>query len=456
MKILSKIFAFLKSLRLAVILILAMAVLSTVGTIYEAKYDAQYAQAVVYHSPWMIAVMIILCINLIAVMVDRWPWQKRHTGFLLAHIGIILTLIGAYITQQNGIDGSIAFGIGESSRYISITQRELSIWAGAPDGQMTQLARADTDFLKKPPHKKAFTLQVGDNKLEVLDYYHYAVRDAKIVPSTRASDGPAIRIQLQNENVDLTEWIVKPEYREQAVTELGPARIVLTKSDFYFDGNNTLVLKPISDGELEYRVFTKSKMGLSASGRIKEGEVVDTGWMGLKLRLLRFLPKGEEQVTYIERETPSKVTSSAIKIRFNGDEQWMGLNSVLRFFTENQLYMVRWGNKRIDMGFPMQLVNFNIGHYQGTRRAASYESQVQVPDLDVTTISMNEPLQYRGFTFYQASYEQDEMGKPTASVLSVNHDPGRFLKYLGCLIIVFGSIMLFYFKKFGQKKKDAR
>ena len=59
-------------------------------------------------------------------------------------------------------------------------------------------------------------------------------------------------------------------------------------------------------------------------------------------------------------------------------------------------------------------------------------------------ISMNEPLDYQGYTFYQSSFQEDEMGKPIASVLSVNYDPGRWIKYIGSLLIVFGAIHLFY------------
>jgi len=65
---------------------------------------------------------------------------------------------------------------------------------------------------------------------------------------------------------------------------------------------------------------------------------------------------------------------------------------------------------------------------------------------------MNEPLKHNGYTFYQSSFQENKMGEPIASVLSVNYDPGRWIKYFGSLCIVLGSIMLFYFKKFGTKQ----
>jgi hypothetical protein len=64
---------------------------------------------------------------------------------------------------------------------------------------------------------------------------------------------------------------------------------------------------------------------------------------------------------------------------------------------------------------------------------------------------MNEPLKYRGLTFYQASFQQDTDGTPIASILSVNYDPGRWIKYLGSLILTLGTVLLFY-----NKRKAAR
>jgi hypothetical protein len=94
--------------------------------------------------------------------------------------------------------------------------------------------------------------------------------------------------------------------------------------------------------------------------------------------------------------------------------------------------------------------------------AAAYSSFVQVVDsfkkdakeldaLPVEHITMNEPMSVKGYTFYQASYIPDNP-RPTVTILSVNHDPGRELKYTGSLLLVLGSIGL-YLSKVLQKKK---
>ena len=81
----------------------------------------------------------------------------------------------------------------------------------------------------------------------------------------------------------------------------------------------------------------------------------------------------------------------------------------------------------------------------------SYESDVSVEGLGKVNISMNEPMKHAGYTFYQSSFQEDDMGRPTASILSVNKDPGRWIKYFGSALIVLGIVMLFYFRKFDLK-----
>ncbi len=202
------IFRFISSIRLAVFVILSLAVVSAVGTIIEAKYnDSEIAQQLVYRSPYMYAVLGLLCVNLIAVMISRWPWQKRHAGFIMAHIGIILTLIGALITQKKGIDGSLVFEPGQSQRYVTVKDRDLMVYASMDGSDVRPVYQSEVNFLVDPPKKNPLQIQIGSDTLEVVDYYHYAFRESEILPSDRPMDGPAVRFQLENSKVNVTEWI---------------------------------------------------------------------------------------------------------------------------------------------------------------------------------------------------------------------------------------------------------
>jgi hypothetical protein len=134
--------------------------------------------------------------------------------------------------------------------------------------------------------------------------------------------------------------------------------------------------------------------------------------------------------------------------RVLGSELWIVEGSTRQVPVGGRNVYVNFGKKRITLPFALRLDRFHIGTDPGTRKAASYESMVTVQDKgisvgDSTKISMNEPLHYGGYTFYQASYSL-EAGRPPVSVFSVNFDPGRWIKYLGSLILVLGISLMFY------------
>lgn len=453
---LDRLMKFLASLQLAVIVIVLIAVISAVGTIVEAKYDAQYAQKIVYHSWYMYLTLGLLCVNLIHVMIDRWPWQKKHTAFVLAHIGIIILLLGSLVTRHYGIDGSMTFDIGAKGRYVSLSDTELAVYSSFGEGRFSQMYRSDVDFLIRPPQKSEYSIQLGAKKIELLEYYHYANRKVETVASDDKNDPPALRFQIQNANVNMTQWILRDRRAPYDKMELGPAQVILSDGSYKYQGGNEIVFTYNAKNDLvEYAVYSKRLKKMTTSGVAKVGEVVNTGWMDLKLRFLKVLPQAVQQITYEPQNGPGAFTMAALKLKFDGKEHWVGLNSVLKLFTDVNVYMLTFGNKRIDLGFDLELKKFEVGRYQGTMRAASYSSLVKYGDNQEVLISMNNPLKYKGYTFYQASFSQDDSGKPVASILSVNKDPGRPIKYLGSFLIVLGSIMLFYFKKAYMKKKKV-
>jgi hypothetical protein len=219
---------------------------------------------------------------------------------------------------------------------------------------------------------------------------------------------------------------------------------------------NEIYLNP-SNGGLLYAVFYKESEKPGKKGFLKEGEVFDPGFkMAMQFRILRFLPNATEDWDLQDIDHPTPLTTSAVKIIFEGKERWVLLNDMVKLFSQNAAYLLTFGNRRIDIGFPIKLKSFEVDRYKGTTRAMAYKSKVEVPEAGEYLISMNEPLKYKKLTFYQASF-QEENGQPVASIFSVNADPGRFLKYLGSFIMSLGIILLMWFKHLDFKlaKKSA-
>lgn len=448
----------LASIKLGVVIIVLIGILTAWGTLIEAHYnDAAAAQKLVYNSIWMYSTMAALVICLIAVMIDRWPWQKRHTGFVLAHIGIIVMLLGALLTRYFGIDGSIVLEPGGSSRFVAINETVMGVYATlGPDSDFRKIGEKQVDFfLNRPSEARPSVIPLAGGDIKIVEFLPYAFRDEKVMESRRATAGAAIRFQLQNDRVSLTEWLVQPGLGREVSKNLGPAQVILTaQKDTKVEGRNAIVLRTIEGTErFEYAIHTARDPANVKRGKIGVGESLETGWMGLVLRMLKFVPHAEEVVTYKATEQATPMTVPAVRFQFGDHDYWLGLNSMARLFTDQSVYVVTYENAKLALDFDLSLKEFRVGRYPGTVRAASYESQVMVPGAGEVTISMNEPLKHRGYTFYQASFQEDEQRRPIASILSVNKDPGRWIKYLGSLLIVMGTIHLFYFRRKSAAQK---
>jgi cytochrome c-type biogenesis protein CcsB len=109
----------------------------------------------------------------------------------------------------------------------------------------------------------------------------------------------------------------------------------------------------------------------------------------------------------------------------------------------------------IEIPFEISLKKFEIENYKGTTTPSDYISHLTIKDEDDSfdaTISMNNIFKYRGYRFYQASYDNDLRG----SVISVSYDPfGIYTTYLG-YFLMFVSMIWLLFDKNGRFRKLIR
>jgi len=101
-----------------------------------------------------------------------------------------------------------------------------------------------------------------------------------------------------------------------------------------------------------------------------------------------------------------------------------------------------------DLGFEVKLDKFVMRKYPGSMQPSSYDSYITIIDKENNKtfqyhIYMNHILVYRGYRFYQASYDMDEQG----SILSVNHDPGMWITYFGYALMAIGFLWSMIYRK---------
>ena len=179
---------------------------------------------------------------------------------------------------------------------------------------------------------------------------------------------------------------------------------------------------------------------------VKLGEIVQTPWMGMTLSVgsIRRGVVPVETVEEAELVEKQPLPMGALRLVPTGSKMgkgfWLSQGESRQVEVDGKVYRLRFGSNHFQLPFTLQLKRFIKTDYPGVSMAQEYESHVKELGSDQEyKISMNEPLKKEGFTLYQSSFEQGS-GRPTASIFSVNRDPGRFWKYLGSLIMSLGII----------------
>jgi hypothetical protein len=94
--------------------------------------------------------------------------------------------------------------------------------------------------------------------------------------------------------------------------------------------------------------------------------------------------------------------------------------------------------------YSVTLQKFTHERYAGTDIPKNFASKVTLidPERSVSRdvlIYMNHPLRYRGETFYQAGFQQDDR----ATILQVVHNPSFLAPYVACVIVAAGLLVQF-------------
>lgn len=440
---------------------IAISVLIAWGTIIESQYnDATAAKKLVFNSWMMWVTMSLLVYNLTVVVIDRWPWKKMHYPFIVVHAGIITIIIGGFLTSEFGIDGQMTVPIQGRNNFVSVPVTDLVVYATFDGDRYSKIVDREVDFFLKPPTEaKPEVIQMGDDRIEIIDYKPYAVLQNKVKATQDLNAGASIRFQLMNANVKQVQQITQQKKNREAVFNMGPAQVILGAPKIDAVVGNQIYLEPLDQDHVKYSIFHSAQVKPFKAGKMKIGDVVNTGWMGLEFRLLDYLSSAVEEYDIVAASMATPVTVAAIQIRHRDMKRWLALNDIVKIFGEKSAYLFGYQNRRLDAGFQIQLNQFDVIRYEGTNKAKEYASQVSIlapnekssSETPSMQISMNKPLKHSGYTIYQASFSEDEAtGQPNASVFSINKDPGRMVKYIGSLVLCFGIVWLFY-----QRRKKA-
>ncbi|MCF8495085.1 MAG: cytochrome c biogenesis protein ResB [Alphaproteobacteria bacterium] len=291
---------------------------------------------------YMLIGLLALCLTL--KLLFKSEWRLPRAGIILAHLGVLVLLIGALISLFHMREGFMVIAEGERTPYI-YDYRERALLLTAPNTPDQPIPFSD--ILRNQP-----------------------------LP------GISLPFRLEIESLCANCTIVR-RLPEEAEGTIGMARFMKLQAG-----------RPAKDPEENLAGLTFSVSGLDKD-------------------------------------------QNGLYIAFEGMPKPVNLTH------GGTTYSLILGRAQRSLLFSLRLDNFTKESYPGTDKARSYRSDITVMDGALewpARISMNKPLYYKGYKFYQSSFEQGPTGEQI-SILSVVENEGRLFPYIAGALVAAGLIL---------------
>lgn len=458
-----KIFSFLFSTRLMAVLFVAFAVAMAVGTFIENEYNTDTARILVYNAWWFEAIMGIFVINFIGNIKRYQLHKKEKWATLLLHLSFIFILVGAFVTRYISYEGMMLIREGETENRVYSDVPHITAFV---DGEYQGETKRKTFEKKKyfsPVTNNNFSIKEEFNTIPFEIVYEDYIMNATetLVPS---EDGELYLKMVESGTGSRHEHYLK-------AGEVQNIHNVLFAFNKFTEG--AINISIVNGAYLLQTPFEGNYMIMASQ---TQGAVVKDSVQPLNLRSLYSLAgtqfvfpepaiKGKMELKS-NNDFKDKMTNDAllVKVKSQGEEQVLtlmgarGMQGIPQSVKLGALeFTVFFGSKVYELPFKIKLEDFIADKYPGTENSYSaFKSKIEIIDKEQNktfrdSVFMNNILDYRGYRFFQAGFDQDEGG----THLSVNHDGlGTGLTYIGYFLLYFGMMVILFDKntRFGDLK----
>lgn len=427
------------------ILFLLFAVAMAVATFIENDFGSTAAYSMVYGTRWFELILLLLSVNLIGQLITLRFFKRDKLSVSFFHLAFVLMIIGAGITRYFGWEGTIHIREGEEQNMCFSNGKFISYVIKDNKGNV----------LARQSEKYSMTSVSADNykKRLTINNKSYDLVLAKIIPNateelTESPQGSPVisllvtRDMMSNETIVLKKGdIVTTNGMTVGFESNDPADI-----NILFDSGNFMMSSKYDISEMS---MNASETTMAENGKpvtLRPMQVITV--QGLRIVPRQLLNSGTLKVVAVnpaEKETGQNAFifhimsgeefSTIYLWDRHSDEAATGSCQI-----DGENVELSYGSKPHQLPFSIKLNDFILDRYPGSNSPSGYRSDVLLIDKSAGVekpfiIFMNNILKYKGYRFYQSSYDPDEKG----TILSVNHDMG------GMLVTYSGYALLFLF-----------
>ena len=445
-----KLVSFLISTKFTAILFVLFPLSMGIGTFVESYYNTTTAKILIYNAWWFELMMVFFVINF-AFNIKRYNLLTfKKWPILLLHLSWILIILGAGVTRYIGYEGVMPIRENTSSNKFLSEETYLTVLVDGELNGVPVRRGLEDEFLFSEATNNYFIwnydFQGQDFSIEFEDFYENAKEDViekergeQYLKIVEASDGTRHEHFLKSGQVTSLHNIL---FALDKQTE-GAINITTKNGKLYIE----------SPFEGSYMKMSDQSQGTL----IKDQDEVLMLRSLYNVAGLQFVfPDGiiEGDFEVVRSNEESSQQGLVVKISTMNESKVIGIlggkgivNIPKKINVGNLDFSLTYGSLEKTLPFNIRLNDFIAEKYPGTEKSySSFKSKVSV--IDETNfdyeIYMNHILNYKGYRFFQASFDPDERG----TVLSVNHDfYGTLLTYVGYILLYIGLMGVMFFGK---------
>jgi len=443
MKKLSSIFFSMQSMG---VLILIFAFSIGAATFIENDFGTMAAKAVVYNATWFNILLGLLAANLVSNIIRYRMYRREKLTIFMFHLGFLIILLGAVITRFISFEGMMHLREGETSNIILSDRTYVEVSAVA--GNASAKAKKHVLLSVLTPDAYHQSINIGGKSIE-FQAVNYIPNAREVVKETNTGD-PIITMVVSTASMGRVNLFLKKGEEKQVGNHLirfgkkfdkNAINISLNNNMLTISAPDTIKTTSMRGGPSE--ILAPNQAHQFTKGKLYSGN-------GLNIVLTNFYSHAKVDYVPYENKNANLMNVLVVKaLSGNQSKEVMlrggkGYRGEEKFFTINGVNVkMDYGSAEIELPFSIKLKDFELERYPGSMSPSSYASRVVVIDKEKNLtmpyhIYMNHVLNYRGYRFFQSSYDRDEHG----SILSVNHDYwGTFFTYVGYFLMSLGMFL---------------
>lgn len=456
----NKILKLLFSTKTTAALFALFAIAMAWATFIENDYGTPVAKALIYNAKWFECIMVLLILNFIGNIKRYQLYQMKKWPILVFHLAFIFIFIGGAITRYVSYEGTMHIREGEMSNEVISEGTFFKVQISNDKGDTR--AYQDIPFILTP---KNIPVLLKPFQSDFKAQYDFLGKKVKLkttgyIPRAQDSIQPSAKGKLILQLVTIGE-----EGRKNIYIEEGTAKQVQNAMVSFNVNIPQAINITVNNGELRisspmmgrYMIMsTQEEKSVEGEGKIQPFHLGSLYQFPNASFVIPKVPFTGKIIFYEGDKNKNQTNPDLIFMQVSTDKETKeisfygkkGITGVQKqVFIDNLLVSIGYGSKIYKTEpFYLKLNKFTMDHYPGSNSPSAYESEVSIVDNGQETpfkIYMNHILNYKGFRFFQSSFDPDLKG----TILSVNHDFwGTTITYIGYALLFLGMFVTLFWK----------